>query len=121
MPGAAQDGTGGTCGPHGAHGARRDPAAGGGRRAGRRDPAAGGGIRRRAAGSGGGRRAAGSGGGRRAGRRRAGSRPLTAPGRANIALYRNTTEAINAVMYSLLTEFRDGDNVVTTTMEHNSN
>src|SRR5436190_1829992 len=44
-----------------------------------------------------------------------------APGRAGIALYRNTTEAINAVMYSLLTEFRDGDNVVTTTMEHNSN
>ena len=24
-------------------------------------------------------------------------------------------------MYSLLTEFRDGDNVVTTLMEHNSN
>jgi cysteine desulfurase / selenocysteine lyase len=44
-----------------------------------------------------------------------------APGRASIALYRNTTEAINAVMYSLLTEFRDGDNVVTTMMEHNSN
>src|SRR5689334_9043185 len=44
-----------------------------------------------------------------------------APGRACIALYRNTTEAINAVMYSLLTEFRDGDNVVTTLMEHNSN
>ncbi|MGN6177153.1 MAG: aminotransferase class V-fold PLP-dependent enzyme [Streptosporangiaceae bacterium] len=43
------------------------------------------------------------------------------PSRANIALYRNTTEAINAVMYSLLTEFRDGDNVVTTLMEHNSN
>ncbi len=42
-------------------------------------------------------------------------------GRASIALYRNTTEAINAVMYSLLTEFRDGDNVVTTLMEHNSN
>ena len=39
----------------------------------------------------------------------------------SIALYRNTTEAINAVMYSLLTEFRDGDNVVTTMMEHNSN
>ena len=36
-------------------------------------------------------------------------------------LYRNTTEAINAVMYSLLTEFRDGDNVVTTMLEHNSN
>jgi cysteine desulfurase/selenocysteine lyase len=35
-------------------------------------------------------------------------------------LYRNTTEAINAVMYSLLTEFGDGDNVVTTMMEHNS-
>jgi cysteine desulfurase/selenocysteine lyase len=46
---------------------------------------------------------------------------LGAPGRACIALYRNTTEAINAVMYSLLTEFRDGDNVVTTMMEHNSN
>ena len=44
-----------------------------------------------------------------------------APSRASVALYRNTTEAINAVMYSLLTEFRDGDNVVTTLMEHNSN
>src|SRR5689334_12589340 len=44
-----------------------------------------------------------------------------APSRACIALYRNTTEAINAVMYSLLTEFRNGDNVVTTLMEHNSN
>jgi cysteine desulfurase / selenocysteine lyase len=46
---------------------------------------------------------------------------IGAPGRAGIALYRNTTEAINAVMYSLLAEFRDGDNVVTTMMEHNSN
>jgi len=46
---------------------------------------------------------------------------IGAPGRASIALYRNATEAINAVMYSLLTEFRDGDNVVTTMMEHNSN
>ena len=46
---------------------------------------------------------------------------IGAPGRAGIALYRNTTEAINAVMYSLLTQFRDGDNVITTTMEHNSN
>jgi cysteine desulfurase/selenocysteine lyase len=46
---------------------------------------------------------------------------LNAPSRRNIALYRNTTEAINAVMYSLLAEFRDGDNVVTTLMEHNSN
>lgn len=49
------------------------------------------------------------------------ARFVGAPGRTSIALYRNTTEAINAVMYSLLTEFRDGDNVVTTTMEHNSN
>ncbi len=39
----------------------------------------------------------------------------------NVILYRGTTEAINAVMYSLMTEFRDGDNVVTTYMEHNSN
>ena len=36
-------------------------------------------------------------------------------------LVRNTTEAINTVMYSLLTEFRDGDNVFSTCMEHNSN
>ena len=49
------------------------------------------------------------------------ARFIGAPGRASIALYRNTTEAINAVMYSLLGEFRNGDNVVTTTMEHNSN
>jgi cysteine desulfurase/selenocysteine lyase len=49
------------------------------------------------------------------------ARFIGAPGRASIALYRNTTEAINAVMYTLLTEFRDGDNVVTTLMEHNSN
>ena len=46
---------------------------------------------------------------------------IGAPGRDFLALYRNTTEAINAVMYSLLTEFRDGDNVVTTMLEHNSN
>jgi cysteine desulfurase/selenocysteine lyase len=44
-----------------------------------------------------------------------------ARGRNNIVVVRNTTEAHNAVMYSLLTEFRDGDNVVTTMMEHNSN
>ena len=49
------------------------------------------------------------------------ARFIGAPSRRSIALYRNTTEAINAVMYSLLTEFRDGDNVVTTMMEHNSN
>ena len=49
------------------------------------------------------------------------ARFVGAPGRECIALYRNTTEAVNAVMYSLLTEFRDGDNVVTTLMEHNSN
>src|SRR3954454_4683518 len=46
---------------------------------------------------------------------------LNAPSWRGIATYRNTTEAINAVMYSLLSEFRDGDNVVTTLMEHNSN
>ena len=46
---------------------------------------------------------------------------INAPSRRNIAIYRNTTEAHNAVMYSMLTEFRDGDNVVTTRMEHNSN
>jgi len=44
-----------------------------------------------------------------------------APSRKNIIIYRNATEAINSVMYSLLTEFKDGDNVVTTYMEHNSN
>ena len=49
------------------------------------------------------------------------ARFIGAPGRGCIALYQNTTEAINAVMYSLLTQFRDGDNVVTTMMEHNSN
>src|SRR3954449_4688894 len=46
---------------------------------------------------------------------------VNAPGRRCVATYRNTTEAINAVMYTLLTEVRDGDNVVTTLMEHNSN
>src|SRR3989339_1357004 len=46
---------------------------------------------------------------------------IGAPSRKNIVLYRNTTEAINSVMYSLMTEFKDGDNVVTTFMEHNSN
>ena len=46
---------------------------------------------------------------------------LNAPSRRSIATYRNTTEAHNAVMYSMLTEFRDGDNIVTTMMEHNSN
>jgi cysteine desulfurase/selenocysteine lyase len=46
---------------------------------------------------------------------------LNAPSRRSIVTCRNTTEAHNAVMYSLLTEFRDGDNVVTTMLEHNSN
>jgi cysteine desulfurase/selenocysteine lyase len=46
---------------------------------------------------------------------------IGAKSRKNIALYRNTTEAHNSVMYSLMTEFRDGDNIVTTMMEHNSN
>jgi cysteine desulfurase/selenocysteine lyase len=34
-----------------------------------------------------------------------------------IKLYRGTTEAINAVIYSLMPEFRNGDNIVTTYME----
>ena len=46
---------------------------------------------------------------------------LNAPSRRNIVACRNATEANNAVMYSLMTEFREGDNVVTTMMEHNSN
>jgi cysteine desulfurase/selenocysteine lyase len=46
---------------------------------------------------------------------------LNAPSRRSIATFGNTTEALNAVMYSLMTEFRDGDNVVTTMLEHNSN
>lgn len=46
---------------------------------------------------------------------------IGAHSRKNIVLYKNTTEAINSVMYSLLTEFRDGDNLITTFMEHNSN
>jgi cysteine desulfurase/selenocysteine lyase len=46
---------------------------------------------------------------------------LNAPSRRNILTYRNATEANNAVMYMLLTQLRDGDNIVTTMMEHNSN
>jgi cysteine desulfurase / selenocysteine lyase len=46
---------------------------------------------------------------------------INAPTRANLVITRNTTEANNIVMYSLLTDFRSGDNVVTTMMEHNSN
>ncbi len=46
---------------------------------------------------------------------------IGAPSRKNIILYRNATEAINSVMYSLMTEFKDGDNVISTLMEHNSN
>ena len=46
---------------------------------------------------------------------------IGAPGPQSLALYRGTTEAVNAVMYSLLSELRDGDNLVTTLMEHNSN
>jgi selenocysteine lyase/cysteine desulfurase len=46
---------------------------------------------------------------------------LNAPSRRNIAMFGNTTEAHNGVMYSLMTDFRDGDNVVTTLLEHNSN
>lgn len=46
---------------------------------------------------------------------------IGAPTWQTISLYRNTTEAHNALMYSMLTEFRDGDNIVLTMMEHNSN
>jgi cysteine desulfurase/selenocysteine lyase len=46
---------------------------------------------------------------------------INAPGRSNLVATRNTTEAINAVMYSLMADFRSGDNLVTTMMEHNSN
>lgn len=46
---------------------------------------------------------------------------INAPSRRTLSIHRSTTEAINAVMYSLMSEFRDGDNVVTTLMEHNSN
>ncbi|MDM0111299.1 aminotransferase class V-fold PLP-dependent enzyme [Variovorax sp. J22R133] len=49
------------------------------------------------------------------------ARFVGARSRNNIVLVRNVTEAHNTVMYSLLTEFRDGDNVVATQMEHNSN
>jgi cysteine desulfurase/selenocysteine lyase len=49
------------------------------------------------------------------------ARFINAPDRASIALYRNATEAHNALMYGLLTELRDGDNLVATLMEHNSN
>ena len=46
---------------------------------------------------------------------------LHAPSRRCIVACRNATEANNAVMHMLLTELRDGDNVVTTLLEHNSN
>jgi len=49
------------------------------------------------------------------------ARFVGAPSRNSIVVVRNATEAINALMYLLLTEFRDGDNVVSTWMEHNSN
>jgi cysteine desulfurase/selenocysteine lyase len=49
------------------------------------------------------------------------ARFINAPSRSNIVITRNATEAHNIVMYSLLTDFRPGDNVVTTMMEHNSN
>jgi len=46
---------------------------------------------------------------------------IGAADRSSIVVTRNTTEAHNIVLYSLMTEFRPGDNVVTTMMEHNSN
>jgi cysteine desulfurase / selenocysteine lyase len=49
------------------------------------------------------------------------ARFIGAASRREIVVTRNTTEAHNAVMYALMTAFRDGDNVVTTMFEHNSN
>ena len=49
------------------------------------------------------------------------ARLVNAPDARSLVACRNTTEAHNAVMYMLMTEIRDGDNVVTTMMEHNSN
>ena len=46
---------------------------------------------------------------------------INAPSRRGIVFCRNTTEALNTVMYSLMGELRSGDNIVTTMMEHNSN
>jgi len=46
---------------------------------------------------------------------------LHAPSRRSIVFCRNTTEAINTVMYTLMSELRSGDNIVTTLLEHNSN
>jgi len=46
---------------------------------------------------------------------------IHAPSRRGIVICRNTTEANNAVMHMLMTELRDGDNVVATLLEHNSN
>ncbi|MCW3494283.1 aminotransferase class V-fold PLP-dependent enzyme [Microbacterium sp. SSM24] len=46
---------------------------------------------------------------------------INAPSRLTLSMHRSTTEAINAAMYSLMADFRDGDNVVTTLLEHNSN
>jgi cysteine desulfurase/selenocysteine lyase len=46
---------------------------------------------------------------------------VNAPSRRCIVACRNATEANNVVMHLLLTELRDGDNVVTTLLEHNSN
>lgn len=46
---------------------------------------------------------------------------INAPSRQSLVFCRNTTEALNTVMYSLLGDFQSGDNVVTTLLEHNSN
>lgn len=49
------------------------------------------------------------------------ARFVGARNRRSVVITRNTTEAHNAVMQMLMGEFRDGDNVVSTLMEHNSN
>ncbi|MCW3978807.1 MAG: cysteine desulfurase [Candidatus Bathyarchaeota archaeon] len=47
------------------------------------------------------------------------ARFIGAPGRENVAMVRNTTEAINLVANSL--DWRKGDKIVTTVIEHHSN
>lgn len=46
---------------------------------------------------------------------------LHASSRREVVVVRNATEAHNTVMHALLADFRDGDNIVTTLLEHNSN
>lgn len=49
------------------------------------------------------------------------ARFLQASSRREVVVVRNATEAHNVVMHALLADFRDGDNVVATLLEHNAN